>query len=313
VRRNVSISTLHSWFQRSRILNSLVTIQQVPEIRALTFLLPFPLHLGCDCLPYLNASRTYREVNVRRGNCQAHSFYDLCKILPNIKLIRGQNYADDDVTFYPNYCVGISSWFSTHSASWPTESNTDITPSNEYFLDRLIEASEMILHEDYYESCMDMETAQLRITEVLPTWQNVSTTGLPIGRNEACFVMAGGKGYLIGGRGFSPGGCPVDEYDPRTRKWTAKTAKPGTSYINHMQCVEYSSKIWIVTSWTGFYPNEQDSSVIHIYDPATDTWDSSRAGLPAQRLRGSTTTVVYKDRFYISHGNTGTSLCQKTK
>ena len=32
----------------------------------------------------------------------------------------------------------------------------------------------------------------------------------------------------------------------------------------------YQGKVWIVSSWTGGYPQEQNSDVILVYDPITD-------------------------------------------
>lgn len=71
-----------------------------------------------------------------------------------------------------------------------------------------------------------------------------------------------------------------------------------------MQCVGYDSKVWIVSSWHGEYPNEENHEKIFIYDTITDTW-STKEGLPENRRRGGAASVEYKGEIYVSHGNRG--------
>ena len=163
--------------------------------------------------------------------------------------------------------------------------------------------------------------------------ENTSNNGVvlfPHGRHEACFVRIGNKAYLLGGRGkrlpineldldFS--GPFKDNYDsngnnrnnPLRQKWpgrwTRKSARLKTQDVHHAQCLEYQDKIWIVSSWTGGYPNEKNSDMILIYDPLTDTWNTSRTlniVLAPERHRGATAAAVYQDEIYISHGASGT-------
>lgn len=46
-------------------------------------------------------------------------------------------------------------------------------------------------------------------------WSMVSGTGAIIPREECSFAQAGGKFYLMGGRGLAE----VQEYDPATKAW----------------------------------------------------------------------------------------------
>lgn len=71
-----------------------------------------------------------------------------------------------------------------------------------------------------------------------------------------------------------------------------------------LQCVAADGKIWIVSSWTGSYPREQNTEDIHIYDPVMNAW-STRAGLPEPRRRGSAASVLVGRRIFVSHGNRG--------
>jgi hypothetical protein len=64
--------------------------------------------------------------------------------------------------------------------------------------------------------------------------------------------------YLMGGRGR----LPVDIYHPRNGTWTVGTEPP--MELHHMQCVPVPQehRIYIVSSWTGDYPMEQNTEFI---------------------------------------------------
>ena len=133
-------------------------------------------------------------------------------------------------------------------------------------------------------------------------WTLVSTSGNLKKRHEACFVMSNGKGYLIGGRGLKP----VTEFDPVSKTWTRKSFTP--IELHHMQCVTVEDSIFIVSSWTGNYPNETNVADIHIYNTTDDSW-STRSGLPEERRRGGAAAVLVgrngTREIYVSHGNRG--------
>lgn len=42
---------------------------------------------GCDCIPQIDADRSTPAFDFARGNCQAHAFHHICRLMPNIKLI----------------------------------------------------------------------------------------------------------------------------------------------------------------------------------------------------------------------------------
>lgn len=118
-------------------------------------------------------------------------------------------------------------------------------------------------------------------------------------RHEACAVMWGGKVYLLGGRGWKK---PVNIYDPKTNVWTEKSG-PGVE-LHHMQCVAVANKIWVVTSWKGGFPKEQNNDKVWVYDIASSSW-STRAGLPEWRQRGGAAAVLRGDFIYVLAGNRG--------
>ena len=76
-------------------------------------------------------------IDVHRGNCQAHAFYDICRILPNIKLIRGAGTLDDDITSLPEVCPLLVDWFenSGDGFDFVHKPNTTIVPEVEYFFE----------------------------------------------------------------------------------------------------------------------------------------------------------------------------------
>lgn len=130
-------------------------------------------------------------------------------------------------------------------------------------------------------------------------WKTVrGLSGRPRKRHEACMAWVGGKGYLIGGRRIQP----VSIFDPKAKTWTTGTS-PGFE-MHHMQCVTYDEKIWVISSWTGGFPREQNVEDIWIYDPMTDLWDT-RDGLPEDRRRGGGGVVLWNDQMWVVAGNRG--------
>lgn len=144
--------------------------------------------------------------------------------------------------------------------------------------------------------------SQLRTEAALGdgTWENIdeTLTGLPRARHEACFVMLRGKGYLFGGRGFKG----LDIFDPRAKTWTRGADPP--VQMHHMQCVAYRSRIFVVSSWYGGFPNEENNARMYIYNIWKDKW-YSRRGLPEPRRRGGAAAVLHDDKIYVVGGNRG--------
>lgn len=134
----------------------------------------------------------------------------------------------------------------------------------------------------------------------LGKWQNIdsSISGRPRARHEACFVMAKGKGYLLGGRGDRG----LDIFDPKTRRWSRGNGMP--TQMHHMQCVVWRDDIYVATSWFGPSPRESINPLMWIYSTKQNSW-SSRKGLPATRRRGAAASVVYDDKIWVVGGNIG--------
>lgn len=258
---------------------------------------------ACDCIP-LEVSESIREYDVHRGNCQAHAFYDVCRVLPQIKLIRGENSRNDDLSTLPPVCPLVRDWFrSEDSQDWEVRDDHFVDPAVEYFLSRMIEATELLTDRKVWQECFRLESTQRRIEVSGPQWQTLETMGELVGRHEACFVWHEGRGFLLGGRGSKL----VNEFDPNTNTWTSH---PGTALdVHHTQCVSMNGKIWFPGAWRGRFPQEANWANMPVYDPALRTWDTtSYPTFAADRMRGSGAAVVYKGKIYQSHGNNGKML-----
>lgn len=128
-------------------------------------------------------------------------------------------------------------------------------------------------------------------------WSEVKSSdgSMPVERHEAAYIAVGDKFYLMSGRGIRP----VSIFDPKTETWTAG-AKPPVE-MHHLQPVVYKDKIYIIGALTGNYPGETPLPDVYIYDPAKDMWTKGDP-IPADRQRGSTGVVVYKDKIYVVCG-----------
>ena len=130
-------------------------------------------------------------------------------------------------------------------------------------------------------------------------WEVVSTADFstPLRRHECGGVEVGGDLILMGGRGFRT----VDRYDPVSNTWTNGAFAPDE--LHHFQPVLRGDTVWILSAFTGNFPNEPTVPEIRLYDPALDSW-STGPTIPSLRRRGSAGAVLHEDAFYVVGGNT---------
>jgi len=126
-------------------------------------------------------------------------------------------------------------------------------------------------------------------------WQTLTCIGEPVARHEAAFVESNGKFYLLGGRRIQP----VSIFNPATNTW-GNGAKPPIE-LHHFQGVSYKGDIYAMGVQSGVYPHEKSLPNGYIYKPKTDEWIKG-PDMPARRVRGSTGTVVYKNKLYLVCG-----------
>jgi len=123
----------------------------------------------------------------------------------------------------------------------------------------------------------------------------IEPRGEPLKRHECAFVEAGGKLYLIGGRGEKP----VNVYDPATNRWTDAAQPP--IEIHHFQPVVVGGRIYVMGALTGKYPHETPIENVLIFDPARNAWSEGPA-IPEERRRGAAGAALYNGKIYMSAG-----------
>ncbi len=128
-------------------------------------------------------------------------------------------------------------------------------------------------------------------------WQTIATSdqSTPVARHEAAFVEAGGKFYLIGGRGMKP----VNIYDPISNTWTSGSTPP--IEIHHFQPIVWKGNIYVLGALTGKYPGETPIPNILIYYPKEDRWETGPQ-IPENRNRGAAGIVLHKQKLYFICG-----------
>ncbi len=128
-------------------------------------------------------------------------------------------------------------------------------------------------------------------------WTTVTAQGAPHARHESAMAAAGGKLYLMGGRGMKP----VDIFDPATGSWT--TGAPTPHEIHHFQAVVHDGVIYVVGALTGKYPAEPAVQDVLIYDPPRDQWRRGPT-IPVQRRRGAAGAALHEGKIYVAGGLT---------
>jgi N-acetylneuraminic acid mutarotase len=140
---------------------------------------------------------------------------------------------------------------------------------------------------------------------------------LPTKRGAASAAVVNGKIYVMGGAAVHPGskevalinsvdGTPhrsvgtVEEYDIGSDSWRERTSMPTPR--NHLGIAAINGKIYAFGGRQGstFFNSASYTDLVEEYDPATDTWGTSRARMPTTREAMS--WGVYKNRLYVIGG-----------
>jgi len=126
-------------------------------------------------------------------------------------------------------------------------------------------------------------------------WKEIKTENSPEARHENAFVQAGGKFYLVGGRGMKP----VEEFDPATKKW--RTLAHPNMEMHHFQAAAYNGKIYVAGAFTGDYPHETPIPNVYIFDPTSNKWQKGPS-IPVERRRGAAGAIIRDDKLYLVCG-----------
>lgn len=123
----------------------------------------------CDCIPKQTIASEYDQrkksdtlFTVFRGNCPAHSYYDVCRVFPNIRLFRAisDSPIPDDV---PKACPQLTEWFnSDESKDWPNKAYTSISTSVQTYLSSILRAMNG-KEKSTWMACQNLEHLQHRI------------------------------------------------------------------------------------------------------------------------------------------------------
>lgn len=138
---------------------------------------------------------------------------------------------------------------------------------------------------------------------------------MPSRRGSPVAAAAGDRIYVIGGAALPSGSKEtavhparphlsvgtVEEYDPATNTWRARTPMPTPR--NHATAGAINGKIYVIGGRTGTAFISSGSSnidVVEEYDPATDTWGAAKARMPS--ARSAMASGVYEGRIYVTGG-----------
>ncbi|MBI2491784.1 MAG: galactose oxidase [Candidatus Rokubacteria bacterium] len=137
---------------------------------------------------------------------------------------------------------------------------------------------------------------------------------MPSKRGSPVAAAAGGKLYVIGGASTHPGSpatsihparphravAMVEEYDPATNTWRARSPMPTAR--NHAAIGAVNNKIYVLGGrvGAGFIGVASNTDVVEEYDPATDQWGAVRARMPT--ARSAVAWGVHGGRIYVAGG-----------
>lgn len=135
------------------------------------------------------------------------------------------------------------------------------------------------------------------------TWDELAE--MPDFRNHQGMAVLDGKIYISGGMlgetSFDGQADTFWVYDPQTDAWTSLAAMPFGRTAHGM--VEIDGKFYVTG---GMSPRGNDPTELWVYDPASNSWDTSLAHLPTQR--DHVIIVSHEGKLYVAGGRYSTNL-----
>jgi len=122
-------------------------------------------------------------------------------------------------------------------------------------------------------------------------------------RQSSCVID--GKIYLFGGYEYT--GVEADcrrasskvlVYDPEKKSWDTNRTPMPTARA-YMAIAVVDEKVYLFGGSSG-HPTKLRYDIVEVYDPQTDTWDTSRAPMPT--IRFECKACVYKGRIFVIGG-----------
>ncbi len=128
----------------------------------------------------------------------------------------------------------------------------------------------------------------------------VGKSNMPTARGATAAGTVNNKIYVIGGHNGTDYTNTIEEYDPITNTWTAKTTTSSMPYPrgDYAGCA-VNGKIYAIGGWNR--PNIT-YDIVEEYDPATNTW-TAKAPIPTARWGHS--LVILDGNIYVVGGATG--------
>ncbi|CAN8076399.1 unnamed protein product [Agarophyton chilense] len=122
----------------------------------------------CDCIPkgataaqYGSRKNQKKLFHPERGNCPAHAFYDICKVLPNIKYMALGNAPFKGG--WGHACGHLRKWFNSPAATnWLSNHNAKMIFNIKQFLGN-VNVANQCGSKAVWTRCVDMEKKQRRI------------------------------------------------------------------------------------------------------------------------------------------------------
>ncbi len=128
----------------------------------------------------------------------------------------------------------------------------------------------------------DETTAVFEYDPVAPAWD---TMAVMTGKRQSGILRAvGTKLYYIGGYADGTFYDTVYEFDPVGDSWATKTAMPTPR--EDMGSAVYDGKIYVFGGLIGPAPGQTAINTLEIYDPGGDSWDETKADMPANKWSG---------------------------
>lgn len=125
----------------------------------------------CDCIPigarpnqYNWRKRRGRLINVLRGNCAAHYFYDTCKIWPNAGRVVSTQDPDSRTPWVSPWCDDFRTWqFSPFAKGWLRNNRVNGTTYRMRRAMNMLMRSTACTNKRQWLDCLRMERAQGRV------------------------------------------------------------------------------------------------------------------------------------------------------
>ncbi|PXF42361.1 hypothetical protein BWQ96_07881 [Gracilariopsis chorda] len=138
------------------------------NVRALDYFVYSVCEECCDCVPIGSKTAEYgwraptnNLLASKRGNCPAHAYFDICKVLPKIRFsknINGQDHWD-----WPMICPLLTKWlFSKNSQNWLKKSYVYMDWRINRFLVWFF-WDNRCGNEVTWKNCVNLESAQKRV------------------------------------------------------------------------------------------------------------------------------------------------------